>query len=153
MTRRRVKYRDPNNRPNKLVWDITENFCFDGYFLSFSGQDRDQQRSEYTPLAIIETSEGRVKMISSNDLIFTEEPYTVIVRWYQPISDPEVHWHSRTPLSAQEVPDMKGEFIKWTCNKDNETIAIVRITEDVPLIGFKKGRVIDCRPSELHFLQ
>jgi len=129
MIHRRIKYHHPRcvDRGNK---------CHDGYFLAFSTEGSIQS-NYHSPVAIVETLEGDVVVVDATDIMFVEAPYNCIVQY---ISD------------NYNMPKISGEFQQWGFNKQQQSIAIVKLTEDMPRINYKKGEVIECFPNEIHFL-
>lgn len=138
MTRRKVRYRIDDDGYDPNIPDDICNFSHHGYLLSFSTAGSPHSTC-FEQIAIVEDiKSGRVLSMNIGYIKFVEEPYSVIVRF--------------RINSDFDIPIIHADFMNWGVNHDNQSIAIVKITQDYPTIGFVKGHIIECRPHELQFL-
>ena len=131
MIRRKVKYRDQNSPQRGDHWDDPVNYCNDGYLLDFI------EMGGYIR-AIVETiPSGLTTIVYASDIIFVEAPFNCTVQF--------IGLYTSSPI-------MNSEFQQWGFNQQQQSIAIVKLTEDVPILNYTRGQVINCFPNELHFL-
>lgn len=131
MIRRKVKYRDQNGTQHGQHWGDPVNYSNDGYLLNFIEVRGDIR-------AIVERiPSGLTAIVYASDIMFIEAPCNCTVQY---ISD------------NYNMPKISGEFQQWGFNKQQQSIAIVKLTEDMPRTNYKKGDVIECFPNEIHFL-